>query len=389
MLIINLYKFIVGYVEICILGDFCEKIINLFSVNHINFWNIKKNKNKIELCILIKDFKRIREIKRNTKVKIKIINKFGLPFIIKKYIKRIGLVVGLVLFFIIINTLSIFCWNVSVSGNKNVSENEILAACEEIGIKNGIKLKGLNMQQVREKLLLNCSDLSWSSLNIEGSKITVNVTEINKENKKNSPANIIADYSGSVKEIYVETGSAEVKKGDSFVKGDILVSGVENYGSNNKFVEAKAHILAEISDIIEVNGNFSRENTYLNGNKLNKYVLEFFNVKIPLYLGQVKGEFIAEGGHQNLYLFKQKMPIKIYKKTFNFLNKENIILTREELLIELSHEIDEKFNSIEAQDKQIVFREINETNNEIVLKYHIKYVKNVGVKENLLFDVSN
>ena len=284
MLIINLYKFIVGYVEICILGDFCEKIINLFSVNNINFWNIKKYKNKIELCILIKDFKKIRKIKGKTKVKIKIINKFGLPFIIKKYIKRIGLVVGIILFFIIINTLSLFCWNVSVSGNKKVSENEILSACQEIGIKNGIKLKGLNMQQIREKLLLNCSDLSWSSLNIEGSKITVNVTEINKDNKKNMPANIIADYSGSVKEIYVETGCAEVKKGDSFIKGDILVSGIENYGSNNKFVEAKAHILAEISDVIEVKGDFSRENKYLNGNKLNKYVLEIFNVKIPLYL---------------------------------------------------------------------------------------------------------
>ncbi len=389
MLIINLYKFIVGYVEICIFGDFCEKIINLFSVNNINFWNIKKYKNKIELCVLIKDFKRIKKIKGNIRVKIKILNKFGLPFIIKKYIKRIGLIAGLILFFVIINGLSLFCWNVTVSGNKNISESEILTACQEIGIKNGIKLKGLNMQQMREKLLLKCNDLSWSSLNIEGSKITVNVTEINKENNKNSPANIIADYSGSVKEIYVETGSAEVKKGDAFIKGDILVSGIENYGSNNKFVEAKAHILAEISDIIEVKGKFSRENTYLNGNKLNKYVLEIFNVKIPLYLGQVKGDFVAEGGYKNLYLFGEKMPIKLYKKTFNFLNKENIIFTREELLSELTGKIDEQFNTIEAQEKQIIFREINETDNEIILKYHIRYVKNVGVKENLLFDVSN
>ena len=90
MLIINLYKFITGYVEIAAIGEFCEKILNLFSVNRIQAWGIVRQKNELHFYLSIKDFRKIRKVRGESKVKIKIIKKCGWPFKLKKYIKRIG-----------------------------------------------------------------------------------------------------------------------------------------------------------------------------------------------------------------------------------------------------------------------------------------------------------
>lgn len=388
MLIINLYKFITGYVEIAAIGEFCEKILNLFSVNRIQAWGIVRQKNELHFYLSIKDFRKIRKVRGESKVKIKIIKKCGLPFKLKKYIKRIGIPVGVGLFIGILNILSLFAWNITVSGNERVPIDVILSACREIGIKEGVKISSINTGLMREKLLLKCNELSWSSFNIEGSKITVNVTEIKKSNNENAPCNIIADFDGTITEIMVESGMAQVEKGYAVRKGDILVGGVMNVGDKNQFVRAKARIFADVSENIEASGEFSQETKYPSQKQKNKYVLEILNFKIPLYLGSTTGDYFAQNSCKQFNLFNEKMPIRLYKKTFNFLNTEIINMDRSELLEKLTNEINIKIEQTGAINPIINSREITETENGLKLIYNIKYNKIIGKAENLIFDVS-
>ncbi len=388
MLIINLYRYLTGYVEILVSGEFCEKILNLFAANRINVWDIESDKNSIRLKISIRDFKNLRTIKGKTHFKIKILKKFGLVFLTRRYIWRLGIPVGVFLFFITLNILAMFVWNIIVVGNESVPTNAILTACENIGIKNGVMTKNIDSQLLREKLLLECKGLSWCSFNVEGSRVTVNVSEIKNSTDKDVPCNIVSDYNCIISEILVESGVPAVQKGQAVKKGDLLVSGVSDISGVNKFIHAKANIKADITESVEVSSVFSQEKRRLTGKVVNKSVLEFFGIKIPLYLGSTAGEFDEQVSVENIYLFGEKMPIKIYNKSFHICETYEYLYTRSELLEELTKQMDEKIRKISGEC-EILERNISENEQGITLKYEIRYNKYIGSEENLIFDVSN
>ena len=90
MLIKILFNYIIGYIRISVEGYYIERFINICRNNKIVIWNLKRDKNvKLELNIGIKDLKRLRRIVRQTKCKMKIIRKSGLPFLFNRYKKRI------------------------------------------------------------------------------------------------------------------------------------------------------------------------------------------------------------------------------------------------------------------------------------------------------------
>ena len=57
---------------------------------------------------------------------ISIREKFGLPFIIERYKKRLGLLIGIIIFCSTLFVLNFFVWDVTVSGNSSVSTQKVL-----------------------------------------------------------------------------------------------------------------------------------------------------------------------------------------------------------------------------------------------------------------------
>ncbi|MBR3960750.1 MAG: sporulation protein YqfD, partial [Clostridia bacterium] len=224
MFIINLYRFLCGYVEILVIGEFCSKLLNIFALQKISIWDIETKENRIKFCVSVKDFLRLREVKGKLSFKVKILKKCGLPFVVKKRVKRIGVVLGIALFFITLQFLSNYIWTVRVEGNAVIAKEEIVACCEKIGVRSGMRRSEVDSGYLRERLLLECDELAWCSFNVEDSRLTVNVTEISSPSNL-QPSNIVSDFDGVITEIFVESGTALVKKSDAVRKGDVLISG--------------------------------------------------------------------------------------------------------------------------------------------------------------------
>ncbi len=387
MFLIKIYRYILGYVEIIVSGEFCEKILNLLAIYRVSVWDINRGKNEIRLKLYIHDFKNLRKIRGKSRLHIKINKKFGVVFILKKYFKRIGIPVGILLFFTIIYVLSLFVWNVTVVGNTKVSTAVIEKYCSELGVKNGVLLSKINSQLLREELLLRCDGLSWCSFNIEGSKITVNVSEISENSDQNAPSNIVSEYDCVISDIFVQSGVANVIKGQAVSKGELLVSGISDINSVNKFVKSRANITAEIQETVTVSGNFSGEKNEPTGEIIKKSVFEFFGLKIPLYLGQVNSDYKEELYVKKLKFFGEKIPISVYSKTFKLERDEPFNYSREELLSNLTNEMKDKIAQI-TDKYEVISRNIEESENELKIKYDIKYSKNIGIEEKLIFNVS-
>lgn len=385
MLLIKFLRYILGYVRISVKGEFPEKILNIFSLKKVSVWDIEKGKNEIKLNLSVKKFFNIRNFRGKTRLKIKIIKKTGIVFILKKYFKRIGIPIGIAAFFITLYVFSLFIWRVDIVGNDNVETVKIMKKCSELGVRNGALISQIDSQLLREKLILNCEGISWCSFNIEGSKITVNISEISKNNEENTPTNIISDYDGVITEIFVESGMGMVEKGWAVQKGDILVSGISG---NNKFVKSRAKITCSIIDTIMVEGELSGERLVNSGEIKHKKVLEIFGIKIPLYLGETLEPYNENLEIKNLRFLGEKIPVLIYEKRFEILEKQTFEYSREKLLEKLNSQMQEKINDL-GENVEILNRNIVENDNKLTLKYDIRYNKKIGNEEKVIFNIPN
>ena len=335
MWIIRLFRYIFGYVLVAFSGDFCERMLNLCAKNHITLWNIKRKDDKIFANISVKNFKNVRKVRGKSRVKIKIIKKIGIPFIFKKYKFRIGIPVGFAVFIGILIFLQLFVWQIYIVGNENTSQQTILNACDKLGIRIGTPIKNINTLKQKEELLLNLDSLAWVSLNIEGCRLTINVSEIRNENAHSSqPSNLYAKFDGVIEKITVKSGVACVKPGDAVLKGDLLVSGKNELINAGviEYTQSQAQVLAVTEHTFSTKIKKRYIELTKTGKEKQKKVLNFFGINIPLYLGNVKTPYIYETTDKTLTLFKEKMPLSIRTKKFFELEFNEISLTKEQAI---------------------------------------------------------
>ena len=379
-----LYRFISGYLRVLFYGECSERILNITAQNRITLWDSHLVKRGIESNITVNDFKRLRTIIRKSKVRVHILTKKGLPFKINKNQKRIGLLVGIIILAVFLKLMSGYIWVIDVTGNQNVKTSEIIDACKSIGISSGVKKSKINPKSQREKLLLEFEKLAWASLNIEGCKLTVNVSEVKMRDEKSAPCNLKASQDGIIKRIDVTTGNCLVKVGDTVKTGDVLVSGVVEKSDGTAFVSALGTVTAVTKRNITVSGDYKKTVTEESGRVKTKRVLELFNIKIPLYLGSEKVEFVSDYSEHSLKLFDNPLPITVHERKFRFISSNEITLNREDLCAELEANMLEKIKELNLQSYEIESSEFSDTQNGITLTCIVNAEENIVYKDPIL-----
>ena len=86
MFVQPILNYFTGYVKIKVEGLFLERFINICVSKKILLMDIKREKSTIMYAnVGIADYKKLKQVARKTKSKIKIHRKKGLPFTRKKY----------------------------------------------------------------------------------------------------------------------------------------------------------------------------------------------------------------------------------------------------------------------------------------------------------------
>ncbi len=368
-------------------GDFSERILNLSARNSATLWEIEKGGSGAILAnISVKDFRKIRTIRAKSGVRVKIIKKNGAPFIIKKYSKRIGFALGIITFFVIINFLSGYVWKIEVSGNERVNETLILNACSELGINEGTKIKNIDTNVAKEQLLIKLNGLAWASFNIEGCRLTVEVSEIkNNTQNESEPSNLLAKVDGVIRHINVKSGNCLVKVGDAVVKDDMLVSGtieLAEAGVISK-VKSKGEIIAETKRIFTVTVPKKQIKSVTSEKQKTKRVLSFFSVKIPLYLGETKEPYICKTEVNFFKLCGEKIPISITKKIFYPTKEIEINLSDDEAKEIAIQKINAALKNGNFKEFSLLKENLKSTKNEFILTQTFKCEENIVYEEKI------
>ncbi len=382
-----LYRFFCGILEVELSGVYPEKIFSFFVGNRITVWNSGFVNKKIRFFITVKDFLKLPKILKKSGIRVHILSKRGFPFFIKKYKRRFGIFTGVILFFIILQFMSGFIWDINVVGNVKVSDVEIISACNKLGIDIGTRQSRIDTKNTAQRLLLELDGLAWGSLNIEGCRLTVNVTEITQKAEDNSVAtNLKAKSDGIIRKIDVTSGNCVVKVGDVVKKGDILVSGINEGVNNTQFVHSIGSIIAQTEQTVSFQEPFVKKVKYPTGKVKKKGVIELFCIKIPLYIGKTKGSYQTVKTDKAYKLFGKRLPIFLHTKEFVFI--KNATLTRD--YDEITEILEEKLlNAEKSQGFTVKSQELKSDREGVTLTAVISKSEDIAYSENIIFAIGN
>lgn len=373
-----LYRFFCGALRVEFFGVYPEKVLNLCAKNKITIWSARYVNQKICCKITVKDFLKLPNILRKSGIRVHILERFGFPFIIKKYNRRFGILVGAVIFFGFLYIMSGYVWIINVEGNNSVETKAIIAACEDLGVKIGVKKSSINAKADAQELLLKMDTLAWSSFNIEGCRVTVNVTEVKPKAEDNSiPTNLISDCDGVITHIDVTAGNCLVKVGDVVKRGDLLVSGVVETESETRFVHSMGEITAITERAITFDEALEAEALIPTGKVKTKSVLQFFTFKIPLFLGKETERYTSKTTVKTAKLFSENLPIKLYTKRYVLVRNETVTLTYEQAVKKLEERL------LKECGGTVKNKEFSQIGNKVILNAVLSEKKNIAVSERL------
>lgn len=246
---INLLKFIKGYVTVIVHGENAEKFLNMCVDKNIFLWDIKMLSEKnYTVCMSIKAYKKIRHFAIATSTSLKLSKKQGLPFFLYRLKFRKGIIIGAILAPVLFLTLTSFVWKIDVVGNERVSEEEILNALSNAGFKKGTLRYGIDEAMLQNKVLLEVKELSWMWVYVKGTRAVIDVRErVDPPEmiQSDTTSNIVAERDGLITEIIVRNGNANVKVGDTVKKGDLIISGVVPIGEDGyRLVNSQGDVVA-------------------------------------------------------------------------------------------------------------------------------------------------
>ncbi len=384
-----LFRFIKGYLSIKISGANAYELINMASINKTPIFCCKYVKGEVFGFITIDNFRDLRKHKRGIKCKVKILKKYGLPFIVARYKNRYGILIGAIIFFVFLEFMSGFIWNIDIAGNDKISNKEILNACYELGIHEGAPKSKINTMYSAQQLLLKNENLAWASFNIETCNLTVNVTEIKKKDNIKTFSNLIATDDGIVEKIDVSSGNVLVKVGQEVKKGDILVSGIIEKADETLFVSSKGKVFVKQTKEFSYKEKYIQEKIILKGKDINIKHLEFFGFKLPLSLRNTsKCQKIAEN-NKSFKVLERNLPITIMATKYKQKGKKKINFTEDELLLQIERQSKKDINKLDVVSATENNTSVTDLKDELLIIKTFTIIRNIASAEEIIIDSSN
>ena len=157
-----------------------------------------------------------------------VLHRRGLFHFLRRFRKRSYLLLFPLPFLLGFILLSTFLWEIDVEGNRTLSKSEILSALESEGVYPGANGLRLDNARIRSRMQEALSKLSWCTVQVHGSRALVVVRE------RRLPPEIVderlerevaAARSGTIESLNVLEGKAVVRRGDTVLRGEMLISG--------------------------------------------------------------------------------------------------------------------------------------------------------------------
>lgn len=168
MFVVKFLRWLRGYVIFTAEGAFAEEFINRVIRAGILVWGTFKNGIQLTGRVRAREYRLLRPYARKTGVRLRVERRKGVPFFLYRYRKRLGILVGLTVAILFLWAMSLFIWDIQVTGNETIDAGDVLRTVEEMGLKIGAFRPSLDARVFERQLILDYKEISWVAVNITG-----------------------------------------------------------------------------------------------------------------------------------------------------------------------------------------------------------------------------
>jgi len=194
--------------------------------------------------VRVSDFYLLPPLARKAKVRLRIVKRYGLPFVWLRWRRRKILLGGLALFFVALYILSSKLWFVEILTPNESLKTAVEESARACGVVRGAKKSDLDTEQIARRILQENPTVAWAGVEISGTKLVIQVVE-----KTSAPyyeteaASLVAAKSGEILKAVPLEGVCLVQAGEYVKKGDTLI---ESVSRNGEPVRAQGVVLARV-----------------------------------------------------------------------------------------------------------------------------------------------
>lgn len=156
----------------------------------------------------------------------KVVQRKGAYFLLKKWLKRKGIWVGVLFFGMCVMFGQQYIWHVEFSDIGPVQQELAEVILRQVGICEGVHASEELLLQGETELVRQQIGFGWASLNFEKGRLLVETAPAEPIPPifAAQGTNLTAKAAGTVVSVSVEAGTAMVKPGDIVMPGDVLIA---------------------------------------------------------------------------------------------------------------------------------------------------------------------
>ncbi len=224
------FNYFIGVDRLKIYGK-SDKLLNLLELNSVEYDDLETCDQYIVLSCASYTAKKLLVILSEKEIPFDVISRKGLPFMLKRFILRPGLVLGTIFFSIVMIYYGKFVFDIKIEGNERLSDRYITDALSSFGFEVGTYFPDVDFDALSVAIPGKYGDISWIFVNMMGNVARVRVREFDAGTPGGSdnefPSDLIAVKAGQIYRFEVSSGIVKVNLGETVYPGQILVSGIE------------------------------------------------------------------------------------------------------------------------------------------------------------------
>lgn len=359
---IRLLRFLRGVVTFSLTGGFPERFLNRSARLGIPVYGARREKERLVGNTTPTGYRRLRPVAKESETKMRVVKKSGFPFLFARWRRRRGLVVGAVLCVLFLLVMGQFLWRIEIEGAGAIPRSQVLEVLRECGVREGVKIRGIDPFLVENRLLLEFPELSWAGVNLHASTAEILLRERDAPPEivnQGAPCNIVAGKTGQIVKLTVYQGESQVRVGDTVQEGELVVSGYVQGVLQKQlgyFVKARADVIAEFVEDVLIEVPLTQTIETPTGQEIQKSRLGLYALRLPLYFEKAPGKGWTESSQvQPLELFGRTLPLFLETTTYSQQEKITLNLTEQEARTIALQELSEREQTLQ-QSGEVVGR---------------------------------
>lgn len=285
-MIVKLIRQLLGSRDYRICSEDSRRAADMLAKSGADYRDMRMNDGVLTFTAQLRDCVALERIFSNNGVGFEMLGEHGLPRIVKKYRRRIGIPIGAILFVLVMLISERVIWSFEVVGNENVPSEVVLERLDSLGCGLGTYIPSVDFDELHMLYLLEYEDTAWISVNMHGTHAVVEILETKLPETVTDdkvPHNLVAAEDTVIYSIEIHRGVPVVGVGDLVKKGELIASGLVDIKSGYLLAHARGEVKGTVERALHIEVPLENSRFELTGREIREKYFNVFGIRLKFF----------------------------------------------------------------------------------------------------------